>query len=308
MGGALFGPGFEHLFVYTNDNADGSDELLAALAAQGILTVMDNEITGEVPPEAKAFGHALDLVPELRSYDWALFVDSDEFLILGDPYHHSMQELLAAVAADPQPIGAIVYDWLWFVSGMRYEREAGPLYERFQHARPHFLSKCLVRLRDIQSMRRQHIPELAPGRIAVDSALESMNLEVYWERRQAQYAGGRINHYWPKSFQEFIVKKARGAALAALEDQHGNKNNLYDRPYDKFFVWNGHGTPENAHPADPGLLAAVKAHIQALRALPDVAEAADRIERGFGPLLARVGDDSHLRQLYAQNSADPGDL
>jgi hypothetical protein len=293
--------GFEHLFVYTNDNADGSDELLAALAAQGILTVMQSEVTGQVPPETKAFGHALDLVPELRLFDWALFVDSDEFLILHDDYHHSVPALLDAVAANPQRIGAVCYDWLWFISDMTFQREPGLLCERFQHARPHFLSKCLVRLRDVQSMRLQHIPELMPGRAVVDSALLALDVDTYWQRRTPQYSGGRINHYWPRSFEEFVIKKARGAAL-------GGEHNLYDRPYSLFFTWNGFGTPENRYPTDANLLRLTQQRIESLRRLDGVAAAADRIERGFPVMLAKIGDEPRLRRLYAQNRREPGDL
>jgi hypothetical protein len=294
--------GFEHAFFYTNDNSDGSDVLLNALAQAGVITVMHSEITGLVPPpETKAFGHALDLLHELRNYEWALFVDSDEFLVLDPQYHHSIQKFLTAVAADPQPIGGVCFDWLWFVSDLVFERAPGLLCERFQHARPHFLSKCLVRLREVQSMRRQHYPELAPGWVAVDSALRPLDLSTYWERRAAEYAGGRINHYWPRSFQEFVIKKARGAAL-------GGEENLYDRPYDTFFRWNGYSSRENHYPTDPKFLALVKKKIQALRRLPGVAAAADAIEGGFGELLWRNGDEARLRSLYRQYHTEPGDL
>ena len=297
-----FALGFEHAFLYTNDNSDGSDALLHALAQAGVITVMHSEITGQMPPpEAKAFGHALDLLHELREYDWALFVDSDEFLVLDPRHGHSIRQFLAALDADPKPIGGVCFDWLWFVSGMEFERRPGLLCERFEHARPHFLSKCLVRLREVQSMRRQHYPELAPGSLTVDSALNTLNVATYWERRVAEYAGGRLNHYWPRSFQEFVIKKARGAAL-------GGEENLYDRPYDTFFRWNGYPSRETHYPTDSKLLAAVKKKIEELRRLPGVAAAADAIEGGFGELLARNGDEAHLRTLYRQYHTEPGDL
>jgi hypothetical protein len=150
-------------------------------------------------------------------------------------------------------------------------------------------------------MRRQHYPELAPGSLTVDSALNTLNVATYWERRVAEYAGGRLNHYWPRSFQEFVIKKARGAAL-------GGEENLYDRPYDTFFRWNGYPSRETHYPTDSKLLAAVKKKIEELRRLPGVAAAADAIEGGFGELLARNGDEAHLRTLYRQYHTEPGDL
>jgi hypothetical protein len=295
--------GFEHLFIYTNDNQDGSDELLAQLARHNVVTVMESEITGQVPPEVKAFGHALHLLHELRDYEWALFVDSDEYLVLSTEYDNSIQNVFSALAkAYPDGRAAgICYDWLWFISDMVFERRPGLLCERFQHARPHWLSKCLVRVRDVQSMRRQHHPEVAPGFWVVDSVFERIDIATIWERRQAQYAGGRINHYWPRSFQEFAIKKARGAAL-------GEEMALYDRPYKRFFIWNGLASAENHYPTDPRLLEEVKNRIASLRRLDGVAAAADRIEQGFPELLARVADEQTLRSEYALSRVEPGDL
>jgi hypothetical protein len=295
--------GFEHAFIYTNDNADSSLELLTLLAGHGVITLLESEITGAVPPEAKAFGHALHLLPELRDFKWALFADSDELLVLAPNYGNSIEQVLAALGkADTEGrVAGIIYDWLWFVSDMVFEREPGLLLERFQHARPHWLAKCFVRLRDTISMRHQHYPEVAPGCVVVDSTFKPVDLSQIWERRQAEYGGGRINHYWPRSFQEFAIKKARGASLAI-------DNNMYDRPYETFFTWNGRATPENACPADPGLLVSVKARIDALRRLDGVAAMADRIEREFPVFLARVSDERRLRAAYADSAAEPGEL
>lgn len=295
--------GFEHLFIYTNDNSDGSDELLLQLARHNIVTVMESEITGAVPPEAKAFGHALHLLHELRDYDWALFVDSDEFLVLSGQYNNSAPNVLSALTQSfpDGRVAGICYDWLWFISDMAFERQPGLLCERFQHARPHWLSKCLVRVRDVQSMRRQHHPEVAPGRWVVDSALQRLDIATIWERREAQYDGGRINHYWPRSFQEFAIKKARGAAL-------GRDMEIYDRPYARFFMWNGYASPENHYPTDARLLQAVKNRIAYLRRLEGVAAAADRIEQRFPSVLARVASEETLRAAYDRCKVEPGAL
>jgi hypothetical protein len=295
--------GFEHLFIYTNDNADSSLDLLNLLAQHGLITVLESEVTGQVPPEAKAFGYALHLLHELRDYEWALFVDSDELLVPAPRYENSIHNVLDSLAReDPEgQVAGICYDWLWFISDMVFERKPGLLCERFEHARPHWLAKCLVRVRDVISMRHQHYPELAPGHVVVDSLFKPLDLSTIWERRWAEYGGGRINHYWPRSFQEFAVKKARGASLK-IED------NLYDRPYEQFFTWNGHASADNRYPTDPKALQRVKDQIQSLRALEGVAAVADRIDREFPRVLARVARKQNLRAEYARNRAEPGEL
>lgn len=210
--------GFEHIFIYTNDNADGSDGLLSCLAAHGIVTVIDNVLVQGIAPEAKAFGHALNLLPALRDFEWTLFIDSDEFLALAPGYGNSIVAVLDDLASryPNGDVAGISYDWLWFVSDNAFERKPGLLLERFQHARPHWLAKCLVRVRDVLSMRRRHWPELVPGFRFVDSAFQPLDETFMPLRKTAEYSGGRLNHYWPKSFQEFAVKKARGASLGGV--------------------------------------------------------------------------------------------
>jgi hypothetical protein len=295
--------GFDHIFIYTNDNSDSSDVLFEVLASHGIITVLNSEITGEVPPEAKAFGHALHLLTDLRDYEWALFVDSDEFLVLAPRYHNSIRNVLAAIekAWPGELVAGVCYDWLWFISDMVFERKPGLLCERFQHARPHWLSKCLVRLSQVQSMRRQHYPEVSPGSMVVDSVFQPLNTDTIWERRQAQYGGGRINHYWPRSFQEFAIKKARGATL-------GSANEVYDRPYSKFFQWNGYSTSKNFFTTDPLLLNSIKTEIDRMRDLGGVAAAADRISGEFDSFLQKAARDELLRIEYEKSATEPADL
>jgi Glycosyl transferase family 2 len=295
--------GFEHLFIYTNDNADGSDELLARLAEAGLITVIYNEVTREVPPETKAFGHALNLLPALWEFEWALFIDSDEYLMPADVHGFSIEHFLDHVNAhDPaQNIGAILFDWLWMVSDMAFKREPGLLCERFQHAREHFLGKCMVRLRDVTSMRRQHTVDLMPGKTLVDSTLNPLDSEGIWQRKANEYAGGQINHYWPRSFEEFAIKKARGASL-------GGEQNEYDRPYKQFFEWNGPALADNHWPTSRSYLSRLHAEIFKLRALPGVQEAASNIELGFKNRLASIGSEEELHRLYKLNEVPPSDL
>ena len=110
-----------------------------------------------------------------------------------------------------------------------------------------------------------------------------------------------MNHYWPKSFEEFVVKKARGASLTL-------QTNIFDRPYDKFFLWNERHTPNNYYPPDPNLIAAVHREIAALRGLPGVAALADNIDRNFSQFVAKITDTRQLSDLYSEHVCEPGPL
>lgn len=286
--------GFDHIFIYTNDNSDGSEELLRALAEHGVITLVESETSGKAEPESKAFGHAIHLLHEFRDFEWVLFVDSDEYFVPGPQYDYSIAKVLSAI---PEHVSGVCYRWLWFVSGMVYRRTPELLIERFQHARPHQLTKCLARLRDVTSMRFDHHAELIDGSGLVDCLFQPINQEMIF-RKRPEYAGGRINHYWTRSFEEFAVKKARGSTLDL-------EKNLYDRPYAKFFAWNDFETEQNYYPTDPSFLSRVKQRIDRLSSLEGVGEAARLIEQNFPYLVHLIADESTLQEIYRASKINP---
>ena len=293
--------GFEHSIIYTNDNSDGSEELLRLLADHGVITLIESEITGTVPPERKAYGHAVQALHELRDFEWAMFVDSDEYFIPGPQYECSIANVLSAVERQfPEKLpSGICYHWLWFISAMAFARTPGLLIERFQHARRHRLTKCIARVADIASMRRDHYPEVKEGGIVVDSVFDPVDLDSIYSA-DPRYGGGRVNHYWTRSFEEFAVKKARGATLNLAENQ-------YDRPLSTFFAWNGFETPENHFPPDTALLRNVKRRIEELKALEGVREASTKLERNFPEFVRNLAGEN-LRNLYEESRTEVTDL
>jgi hypothetical protein len=292
--------GFERVIIYTNDNADGSEQLLRCLAEHNEITLIESETAGTVRPEVKAFQHAIHLLHDLREFEWVLFVDSDELLILAPYYQYSISRVLQRIGQKypAHPPSAVLYQWLWFVSGMIYGREPGLLMERFQHAHPHWLTKTLVRLPDLQSMILQHRPVLRPGCFAVDSELQRFDLARAFEQRAPRYAGGYLAHYWAKSFEEFSLKKARGDSLN-IED------NEYKRDFSLFFSWNRAETAATLQPVDRVFLRRVKKRIALLRELEGVAEKEQEINRRFGQLLSRYDRVGGLRKLYAEFNREP---
>jgi Glycosyl transferase family 2 len=293
--------GFEHIFIYTNDNADGSEVLLRLLADHNVITLIESETEGTVLPTMKAYEHAIHLLHDLREFAWVLFVDSDEYFYAPPRFHHSVINLLAALQEryqDRLP-SAICFHWLWFVSGSVYARRPGLLIERFQHALPHTHTKALVRLHDLLSMRHIHYPELRASGFFVDSAFDPLppNLQEVWAMRGPQYSGGRINHYWTRSFEEFAIKVARAQSLKL-------ELNVYDRPFQSFFGWNRKETPDNHHPIEAQLLKRVKQKLVELEALEAVLPIAREIERNLPSYLDRHYENPSLRTLYEIASTD----
>lgn len=290
--------GFERVIVYTNDNADGSEYLLRRLAEHGEITLIESETAGSVDPGRKAFEHAIHLLHDLREFEWVLFVDADELLVPTPFYQYSISRVLQRIMQEYplRPPSAVQYHWLWFLSGMVYRRQPGLLMERFQHARPHWLTKTLARLPDLQSMILKHRPVLRSGCFAVDSELQPFDLAQTFEPHKPRYGGGYLAHYWAKSFEEFSLKKTRGDSLNIDE---------YKRDFSMFFLWNGVKTPRTLQPIDRVFFSRVKDRITLLRGLDGVTEAEQEINRRFRQLLSRYDDVGGLRRLFVEFKRKP---
>jgi hypothetical protein len=87
--------GFEHIFIYANDNSDGSDELLHLLAQAGVITWIRNEVAAGQSPQLKAYAHAFRLLPDLLDYRWTMILDADEYFGLNADMFDTVHDYIA---------------------------------------------------------------------------------------------------------------------------------------------------------------------------------------------------------------------
>jgi hypothetical protein len=292
--------GFEAIFVYSNDNADRSTPLLQALSDQGVITFIENNTSGTVNPQRKAFAHSLYLLPELRDYEWVFYADSDEFLVPSARFDFRIDNVLQELERryGQQLPSAICYHWKWFVSNYEFSWRPQPLLERFTYASGADLFKCVVRIADVISMHALHFPETVSDAFFVDSNLNVVEQskgptrDALWSYRTPCYSGGQINHYWCKSFEEFVLKKRRGDALI------GPGVTDYKRDYDLFFTGNGPADPSASDPPAPVLLERDAAQLTQLRGLPGILELEQDIAVGFRQLLDSMGGYETMMSIY----------
>ncbi len=293
--------GFDTIFVYANDNVDGSEGLLRELANCGVITYVENQLDKDHlhHPQKKAYAHALHLMPELWEHEWVLFADADEFLVPNESYNFQISALIDdAVSRFPERSpSAICFNWLWYVSGFNYSYEPKPLFRRFQHAVGKRGMKSLVRLRDIFSMHMIHFPEFDPEGFLVRSDFTRLEKTVGWKKTlDPVFASGQLNHYWNKSFEEFSIKKARG-------DAAGDRDKGWMRDFKLFFSTNAKETSDNYAPTPEALIVAVEAEMEKLAALPEVKPHLEEINRRFPKLLERFDRDGGLRAIYENTRA-----
>ncbi|HTR17827.1 MAG TPA: glycosyltransferase family 2 protein [Acetobacteraceae bacterium] len=125
------GLGFNRLFVYSNDNTDGSDELLRALSAAGLVTWIPNEVAAGGNAQGKAYGHAFSMSPEILDYEWVLVVDLDEYLVLNLDLFTTLHDFVDW--HETREVEAIAFNWVFLGSSGSDAWRDAPVTRRFRN-------------------------------------------------------------------------------------------------------------------------------------------------------------------------------
>jgi hypothetical protein len=125
--------GFDSIFIYTNDNRDGSERLLEALHDAGAITLIHNVVAPELSPQLKAYRHALWHLPDLAGHEWIAILDGDEFLW---PRLAGRTVTIDAFVEwlDEKGASCISLSWRWFPGDRKFAYEPGLLCQRFRYA------------------------------------------------------------------------------------------------------------------------------------------------------------------------------
>lgn len=291
--------GFEHVFLYTNDNSDGSDPLLEALDRTDYVTVIRNEVGPQASPQVKAYEHSIHLLRSLRDFEWVSYFDADEFLIPSARYDYSVIATVAALRRRYPGRGpsAICFNWDWYGSQGAIHRGDGLVQERFSHSAAHPIVKSLVRLADVGTMALVHMPG-PDGLDLVNAAFDPITVGPDCTSVPIDPVHGRLSHYYQKSFEEFGIKSHRGRGSAP-----GGVNG---KALETFFEWDVSADPATHNPAPPTVLARVHQNLAALMADPAIAAAAKLVDQAYAALSNHVhGGDVEARFKAMQQRFQP---
>ena len=235
--------GIEHYFIYTNDNSDGSDELLESFKSLGNITLINNVLSEGVNPQRKAYQHATLLLNEFRDFEWALFIDADEFINFADDYKTTFPSFIAKLKerfASSLP-AAVLFPWNWRQTDGAYSRDTTLLMGQYQHANVHNLTKCMTNVSKTLGMCEVHVPTTDENALFVDPVFDVIGREDVYSYFKDGFVGPVVEHFWGRSFVEFYVKKMRGDALQLPEGQFRRATKL-------FFQWRTPLTRQNYRP------------------------------------------------------------
>jgi len=204
----------DKIVIYSNNNTDGSDELLRLFADAGIITWISSTMATGTPAQSKAYGHALGISPILLDFEWVLVVDLDEFFCFDCSLFSSLKDYINW--QEFKNVDAIPLHWLIFGSNGEYTRREQGVIDRFPICLPyidmHVKTMCRPRL-FMQS--HPHVPvcdeRTAPIVRSSNGDLLAHQfgggVESIYQTPLAERAW--INHYFYKSAEELILKWSR---------------------------------------------------------------------------------------------------
>lgn len=310
--------GFEAFYLYSNDNDDGSDQLLGALADAGVITWIDSKLNTRLGnAQFKAYGHALGFMPDLLDFAWVLAIDLDEFLVLDRarfPVVGDFCDWLSERGA-----GTVALNWQ-YIGSAETEQTVGALVTQ-RNRRVLTAAQVGEGVRLVKSMSRPnkvvqseaHVP-FVDERSGLCS-LNALGTAHSWHNPPAGYGHERkfadriitgpavVNHYMFKSAAECLWKASRNTGDRPVFEA-GKIGVMQEQRAIEFLVQaDALGLAEDSRAMDgvPGL----QAELQRLRQLPGVADALSAVLASYDARLLKIRD-TYRHSSAVKEWGEPG--
>ena len=211
--------GFDHVLAFSNDCSDGTDLMLDRLQDRGHVTHVRNAGPHAEGPQWAAL-KAADKHPLVKSADWILFCDVDEFVNI-----HTGDHTLPALWQTVPQADAFALTWRLFGNAGVVAYQDRPVTETFTRAAPATLGwpwraqmfKTLFRNNGAFRKLGVHRPRNQdPDRTAlwVDGSGRAIppHSRLFSDYRQDNYQLVQLNHYALGAMESYLVKCDRGRA------------------------------------------------------------------------------------------------
>jgi len=224
--------GFEKIFLYTNNNQDGSLDLLRALHSSGHIELIESDVGGGGNAQVKAYTHALLAHAKVNTYEWCAFIDVDEFISYDKARFHSLADYMNWVGATGADVVAL--SWVLASNHIESSNWTHELVTKRITRRSPFQSnliKCIARP-EKAVMSGPHYPISSNG--CALAIVDSERRRYDYERLDNPFDITRaatptfknlyLYHFEMKSFAELIWKysRNRGNYSAVNDDIHLN--------------------------------------------------------------------------------------
>jgi hypothetical protein len=200
--------------------------LLRRLSEAGAIHWLESIVDGDTMPQYKAYNHALNALPQVLDYEWALFLDIDEYLVIDPDRFAGLTDYVAW--QEQQPVDAIGFSWVWIASSGQNKSSFDFVRSRFTQRyigeSPYVVQSRGGPDKHIKSIFRPqrflfcqpHYPKTdwrVPIAMRDSSGYPHLN---YYGGEPAFSLHPRadvawVNHYFYKSAEEFVWKRSRGS-------------------------------------------------------------------------------------------------
>ena len=213
--------GVTHCFIYDNESTDNLQEILQPFIAKKLVTY--NRIPGRLR-QTDAYNHAI--YNYKHKFKYFAVIDADEFLFTPDNTEpDSLYNFIDNFMTHHKNAGGLGVNWLIFGSNGHETKPAGGVLKNFTRCAvkdfgPNHFIKTICDPMKVFSVFDAHTLLYYKNFINLDENGNSIGDVVNISRtKTVNFDKIRINHYFTKSKQEFMHKRARGMA-----DHNGIRN------------------------------------------------------------------------------------
>ena len=223
--------GVSRFYIYDNESTDNLKEILFPYIEQGI--VVYKYFPGEKADgiQSLSYKDCISLYKDCTK--WLAIIDADEFIV------PVKKKTIPAFLKEYEKYPGVVINWIMYDSNGHKNKPTGGLMENY--TRVHYSHECHddTRIKSIVNPRKvqypgEHCCIYYDNKLAVN---ERFTPNPYGESVvQQSYKKIRINHYWTKSYGEFMKKirkpRCNGKPLVVTEKNY----NFPDYKYD-YIMW-----------------------------------------------------------------------
>lgn len=209
--------GFDHFLIFTNDCADGTDDMAEVLQDLGLATHVLNDAFAKQGPQWSALNHGV--TKNIALNDWVFVSDVDEYLSV-----HAGDGSLDALIASASECEAISIPWRFFGSAGLVEYEDKSVRHCFTRTSPYplnyprqaLMAKTLFQKTQAVQKPGIHAPRLKKGAALRWFGANGQHLQNFNPKTPILMGPNegirlaQINHYALRSAKSFLVKSERG--------------------------------------------------------------------------------------------------
>ncbi len=222
--------GITKFYLYDNDSTDNTKEVLKPYIKKGIVEY------NYWPGRAMQMPAYHDILNK-HSNDtrWLALIDLDEFLVPVE--HDTIPEFLHTL---PDGFAQLVITWVIYGSSGHVHKPKGLVMENFKHhAAKTWGVKSIINPRLLVGYRNLHANFIAGW--TIDNNGKKLGY-INQSKNPPAYNKCRINHYYTKSYDEYIARLNRGSATTESTQSYRNaekfkeydRNEVYDDVTDRF--------------------------------------------------------------------------